>query len=392
MKNDIVPRKPVQQPVQLPQIPTVVSKQPDTPPQKTTTETLQDVTTLPEIQNLPSVQDEPKNTRLKWYILGALLFGLFIMVLFINFLLSPRDSSAKETVAVEIVAGMVPSQIAVELEKAGVIRSSLAFHAYARLTGSSLKAGNYQLSPADSVPRILTQVQAGPESDEIEVTFKPGATIAENKKVLSALGYSDTEITTAFSLDYDNPIFQDRPEGTDLEGYIFGETHRFNKGVPVNEILSRYFEDYYKVIEENDLINLYKQQGLSLYEGITLASIIQRESGGDDKAQIAQVFLLRLSEGIMLGSDVTYQYIADKEGNPRDINYDSPYNTRRYAGLPPGPIATPGVAALLAVSSPDDGDYIYFLSGDDNVTYFARTQAEHEANIRNHCQQKCSIL
>ena len=137
---------------------------------------------------------------------------------------------------------------------------------------------------------------------------------------------------------------------------------------------------------------MFKENGLNLYQGITLASIIQRESIGGDEPQIAQVFYTRLSIGMMLGSDVTYQYIADKTGVARDINLDSPYNTRRYTGLPPGPIATPGLNALLAVASPAPGDYIYFLSGDDDVTYFATTLEEHEANIRNHCQQKCQII
>ena len=93
-----------------------------------------------------------------------------------------------------------------------------------------------------------------------------------------------------------------------------------------------------------------------------------------------------------LGSDVTYQYIADKTGVTRDPNLDSPYNTRRYAGLPPGPIATPGLSALQAVAEPEDSDYLYFLSGDDHVTYYGRTLKEHEANIANHCKVKCQII
>jgi UPF0755 protein len=108
--------------------------------------------------------------------------------------------------------------------------------------------------------------------------------------------------------------------------------------------------------------------------------------------QIAQVFYLRLAQSMPLGSDVTYQYIADRTGVARDPDLDSPYNTRRYAGLPPGPIATPGLKALLAVANPAQTDYLYFLSGDDDITYFGRTFQEHEANIKNHCQEKCQIL
>jgi UPF0755 protein len=93
-----------------------------------------------------------------------------------------------------------------------------------------------------------------------------------------------------------------------------------------------------------------------------------------------------------LGSDVTYQYAAKQLGVAPTPDLDSPYNTRKNPGLPPGPIAVPGLSALEAVAAPAAGDYVYFLSGDDEVTYFARTNAEHEANIKNHCQIKCASL
>ncbi|HRQ86485.1 MAG TPA: endolytic transglycosylase MltG, partial [Candidatus Saccharibacteria bacterium] len=144
--------------------------------------------------------------------------------------------------------------------------------------------------------------------------------------------------------------------------------------------------------EKENLKELYAAQGLNLYEGITLASIIQREAIGGDETQIAQVFFKRLSIDMPLGSDVTYQYIADKMGVPRDVNLDSLYNTRRFQGLTPGPIAAPGLAALKAVAHPADTDYLYFLSGDDDVTYFGRTLEDHERNIAEHCQLKCQII
>lgn len=124
-----------------------------------------------------------------------------------------------------------------------------------------------------------------------------------------------------------------------------------------------------------------------------MASIIQREvATAEDAAQVAQVFKLRYDQGMQLGSDVTYQYIADKTGQPRSVDFDSPYNTRRYVGLPPGPISSPGLASLKAVGNPAPGDFVYFLSGDDDKTYFARTNEEHERNIRDHCQKKCQII
>jgi UPF0755 protein len=238
--------------------------------------------------------------------------------------------------------------------------------------------------------------------DTFGITFYPGAILTDNvskadnridvTSVLLRAGYSQDEITAGLNKTYDHPLFQNKPASANLEGYIFGETYQFNSGASVEDILNRTFDEFYEYIIQHNLVAAYKQRGLDLYQGITLASIIQRESGGNDKPQIAQVFYTRLAMNMQLGSDVTYQYIADKEGGTRDPNYDSPYNTRRYVGLPPGPIAVPGLAALRAVAMPADGDYVYFLSGDDDVTYFARTLDEHETNILNHCKVKCQII
>ena len=308
--------------------------------------------------------------------------------------LLPVNADDETPHTVEIVSGMMPSEIARHLEEEDIIRSHTAFDIHTRLTGvqDKLQAGTYQFTRHMSTQEVVQSLVSGPVNEEFEVTFLPGATLTDSRTVLLRAGFSEAEVDEAFSATYDHPLFASKPGTADLEGYIFGETHRFTKGTSAKEVLQRFFDDYYEVIQREDLIAKYKAQGLSLYEGITLASIIQRESGGDDKEQIAQIFLLRLKTGMELGSDVTYQYIADKEGKPRDVNYDSPYNTRRYPGLPPGPIASPGVGALTAVGSPAKGDYIYFLSGDDDKTYYARTLAEHEANIRNHCEKKCQII
>jgi UPF0755 protein len=129
-----------------------------------------------------------------------------------------------------------------------------------------------------------------------------------------------------------------------------------------------------------------------LYQAITLASIVQREEpDATSQKQVAQVFYLRLAKDMPLGSDVTAYYGADQIGAERAVTVDTPYNTRIHTGLPPGPIATPGLTALQAVAAPASGDYLYFLSGDDDVTYFAHTDEEHEANIKAHCQIKCAI-
>jgi UPF0755 protein len=329
-------------------------------------------------------------------LLAVLLLGVLLVAggwMLYQFQLAAVNDRQGELVRVKIERGSTPAQISALLKDQGVIRSQEAFMLYTRLTKTQnlLQAGVYRLSPAETTPEIVTRLTEG-LVDTFDLRFLPGATLAENREVLVKAGYSEDEVDTALLATYETPLFDSRPTASDLEGYIYGETYKFSSDVTVGEILARVFAHYEEIVKENDLVAKFRAQGLSLYEGITLASIIQREAVKGDEPQIAQVFYTRLAQGMKLGSDVTYQYIADKTGVPRDTNLDSPYNTRRYPGLPQGPISVPGISSLLAVAHPASGDYRYFLSGDDDVTYYARTLSGHEANIVAHCTQKCSIL
>lgn len=321
--------------------------------------------------------------------------ALAAMIFWYNAQLAPVDETSVEKRLVRIERGTNPSEIATLLEENGLIRSKVAFSWYTRIerAQNKLQAGTYRLSPSESTPEIVTHLTSG-KVDTFTITFLPGATLDDHRKVLIDAGYDTGEVDTALAKTYNSPLFQDKPANASLEGYIYGETYRFATDASVEEILEYVFEQFYKVIQAHQLIDAYRSQGLTLYQGITLASIVQREasSAADDMPTIAQVFYSRLALGMQLGSDVTYQYIADKTGVARDPNLDSPYNTRRYAGLPPGPISSPGEKALLAIAHPSATEYLYFLSGDDDITYFGKTLAEHEANIVNRCQKKCQIL
>jgi UPF0755 protein len=330
-------------------------------------------------------------------IIGAVAGG----IAWYNNQLQPVGNDVSQLKLVTINKDSTPSQVGKLLESQSIIRSATVFYIYTRLSGeqSKLQAGTYRLSPAESIPQIVDHLVNG-SVDQFSITFYPGATLVDNttskKKydvttVLKNAGYSDTEISTALNANYISPLFAGRPSGADLEGYVYGQTYNFSTGAKVSDILNRVFEEFYSVVKENDLIKKFASHGLNLYQGITLASIVQREASNPaDQKQVAQVFYSRLSSDMILGSDVTYQYIADKLGIPRSPDIDSPYNTRRFAGLPPGPIASPGLSALLAVANPAKGDYLYFLNGDDNKMYYATTLAQHEAYIASHCAVKCA--
>lgn len=344
-----------------------------------------------------SKQGRKKPTRLFVIMAGcaALLAALCIGLLaWYAQQLSPVDAASDEKIAVTIEDGSGLSLISKKLKEEELIRNELAFEWYVRQSGktSSLQSGSYRLGKNESVPAIVNHLTSG-NTDTFSITFLPGATLAKHRQVLIDAGYDVDEVDAALNKQYSHPVFEGKPASADLEGYIYGETYNFPASATVEQILLRTFDQFKIVIDDKDLVGKYKSQGFSLFQGITMASIIQREvATAEDAAQVAQVFKKRYDMGMQLGSDVTYQYIADKTGVARSVDLDSPYNTRRYVGLPPGPISSPGVASLMAVGSPAPGDYLYFLSGDDDKTYFANTNEEHEQNIRDHCEKKCQII
>lgn len=304
------------------------------------------------------------------------------------------DKSSDEKVKITIVQGEDVTLIATKLKENGVIRNETAFKWYARQTGKTnlLQAGSYRLGKSEDVPAIVKHLTLG-NTDNFSITFLPGATLEQHRQVLVDAGYDEAQVDAALAKSYTSPLFSGKPASADLEGYIYGETYNFAADATPEQILQYVFDYYSSIIEKNNLADLYKTQGFSLYQGITMASIIQREvATPQDAYQVAQVFKKRYDMGMQLGSDVTYQYIADKTGQERRVDFDSPYNTRRYTGLPPGPISSPGLDALKAVGKPAPGDYLYFLSGDDDKTYFGKTNEEHEKNIRDHCEKKCQII
>ena len=252
---------------------------------------------------------------------------------------------------------------------------------------------------AEERRKEYARIEAEMRAEVFNFTIKPGETIFDVKKALINEGYSAEEVEKAFNAEYNFDFLKKRPAGATLEGYLYGETYEFYKGIPVEDILTKYLEGMGKVISENNLEARYAEHGLSLYEGITLASVVQKESPAGEHAKVAQVFMSRMAYGWKLGSDVTVSYaldVVDPErttyrDNAAALLVDSCYNTRLYSGLPCGPISNPNLASLLAVADPSDTTYLYFLTGDDGLMYYSYTEAEHNQNAYLHCQNLCNI-
>ena len=359
-------------------------------------------------------------------LVGLILIGSVIFIWYNSSLRPVYDSKLCSTSAADdqckpvdftIKNGEPLVDIANNLESAGLIKSSLAFQIYVRLNGNpdeSPKPGEYQLSRASSVEEIYKQLVEGSKSANVfQLTILPGETVKQVKDKLKNLGYSDEEINTAFSKDYDHRILNGKKDTSEwgaepLEGYIFGDTYEFYIGESVENIILTALDNLADAVESHNLIARLNAHNLSLYDGITLASIVQKEANTIDQPYVAQVFYNRLENGMSFGSDVTLTYalnLIDPErkiyqSNADALSLDHPYNTRNavYTGLTPGPISNPGISALTAVADPMEPDgfdesrkAIYFLTGDDGKMYYSETAEEHNQNIEKYCKELCNV-
>lgn len=334
-----------------------------------------------------------------------------------------ESNSVCEYQTIEISAGESVKQIANNLKQADLIRNPLAFELYARINNlhTKLKTGKYSFRKTMSARAIAKQLVNGVvSSDVFNLTILPGTNLLGDKgksqtgiiHQFRTLGYSEEEINQALTKHYDNPVLKglyadetklsnpEIPAKLALEGYLYGETYQFYNHEKLENVITTILNQFNDVVVSNQLEEKFKARGFTLREGVILASIIQKEARTEDMPGVSMVFQNRRRLGIALGSDVTATYAADITGIDRTnatnadiLAVNSLYNTRKFPGLPPGPIAVPSKAALLAVAEPDSSkaSMLYFLTGDDGLMYYSSTDAEHNQKIRDHCQKLCKV-
>ena len=302
--------------------------------------------------------------------------------------LGPRTSEDVYHV-ITVKSGSSTQDIAENLEQKNVIKSAKAFSIYIRLNSvANLQAGTYRLSSKQSVAQI-TDVLASGKVTTVNVLISPGQRIDQITAALVKDGYSRSEIDAALLAVRDHPLLANVSENARLEGYLFPDTYKIDPTTSAEDLLRLMLDTFQKKITPDVRAGI-KAQGLTVDQAIILASIVQKEVADPEvQRTVAQVFIKRLSEGVVLGSDVTYKYAAAQFGTIDSPASNSPYNTRRFGGLPPTAIANFNFSALKAVASPTATDYNFFVAGDDGTTYFSRTEAEHEAYADKYCTKEC---
>jgi UPF0755 protein len=319
--------------------------------------------------------------------LAALLVGAGVAAagaaLYLRGELAPVAAQA-EPQLFQVPRGAHLPAIARDLEAAGLVRNARAFRLLARLQDRAHKvqAGEYELSATSSSEEILDVLTEG-RVKLWEVVVPEGLRAAEIAARLGEARLADEAAFLAYALD---PAHAEAlgVAGPTLEGYLFPTTYKLPRGLAVREVAAAMVDQFLQVWAP--LAPLAAERGLDMRQVVTLASIVEKETGAaEERPLIAGVFHNRLRKGMRLESDPTTIYgIEDFDGNLKRVHLEdggNVYNTYKIEGLPPGPIASPGAAALRAVLEPAPTDFLYFVSRNDGTHVFARTFAEHEANV-----------
>jgi len=292
-----------------------------------------------------------------------------------------------------IEVGESAGSVSTRLQDDGLIRDAESFRAYLIYSGldTSIQAGGYQLSAAMSAVDVAREIQDA-TSTEVDFVILPGWRMEE---IAASLRTSGLPITSEEFLD----VAQNPPEGFDFldgsttaEGFLSPDSYIFSRNTSVDELVKELVRNLGRNLTP-ELTQGFEGQGLTIYEAVTLASIVEREAVRDEeKPLIASVYLNRLNIGMKLDADPTVQYAIGF--NPRqntwwtnplsldDLKFDSPFNTYLYPGLPPAPISNPGLDSLQAVAFPAETPYYFFRAKCDDGGYhsFAETFEEHVAN------------
>ena len=289
---------------------------------------------------------------------------------------------------VEIPQGAGSVSIGDRLVATGVIRDRLTYRAAIWLTGQGrhLKAGDYRFDRAMTPFEVIDKIARG-DVYVINVTFPEGLTIAEMAKIFEDQGLGTAASFVQAAKDA-APIHDLDPSASTLEGYLFPETYALSRKTDAAKLVKQMVAAFHHAFT-SELGQAAAARNLTPRQAVTLASIVEKETARpDERPLVAAVYATRLRIGMPLQCDPTVIYGLTKAGryhgnlHKDDLSFDSPYNTYKYPGLPPGPIAAPGKASLEAAVHPADADYLYFVSRNDGSHQFARTLDEHNRNVQ----------
>jgi len=325
-------------------------------------------------------------------LLGGLVLLIWIISGFFYYQISHPAGESTQAIAISILPGATLKQISSELENHNLIRSASAFRLLANIQKKQthIQVGEYELNQSMLPMDILKAITSG-KTVLHPVTIPEGYRITEIAELLAEKISINKEefIKETRSKDLIKTL---NITSDSLEGYLFPETYHFSKHTPEQKIVQAMLNTFKQRITNRNILDQIQKSDMSLHEVITLASLIEKETGmNDERKHISSVFHNRLHRNMRLQTDPTVIYaIEEFDGNIRkkDLNIDSPYNTYRYKGLPPGPIANPGIKSIVAALNPIRSNHLYFVSRKDGSHHFSSNLREHNRAVQKYQLKK----
>lgn len=320
-------------------------------------------------------------------VLALMIFILLFALFLIGVNVRNDNSFGEKTFKIEKGDGV--NEIAENLVEQGFMKGKLWFKVYVLVSGNRANFidGEFSLPTDLSVRRMAKELTSQRNSNkEVDITLLEGWTVEQSEKYLVSQGLIKTGELVKYSKDFDDKSYFfliDRPKKATLEGYLYPDTYRVYAKTNVGEIVKKALNNFDGKLDD-ELRREIKKQKKTIFEVVTLASIVEKEMFGYENRQVvADVFLKRLKAGMALQSDATINFITGK-GTTRpsfdDLKIDSLHNTYKYPGLPPGPISNPSIEAIRAVVYPAETNYWYFLTTPDNKIIFSKNYDEHLNN------------
>ena len=317
----------------------------------------------------------------------AALAALFVLW-FLFALFQPFHGDGAGRVAVTVPKGASVSEVGDLLGEKSVIDSSTLFQVRVTLAGkrSQLYPGRYALAEGMSYGAAIDALSQPPVKRAVTVTIPEGYSRAQAARLAEEIGLEGDYTTATVRSRYLDPAKYGGREAKNLEGFLFPDTFEMKPGAPVADLVQLQLEDFKRRIAGVDM-GYARSKNLTTYDLLIIASLIEDEAGvPSQRKQVAAVVYNRLREGIPLGIDATIRFATGNYAQPlteSELAVESPYNTRLHAGLPPGPINSPGLEAIEAAAHPARSDFLYYVNepGTCGKLAFSKTNAEFEADV-----------
>jgi UPF0755 protein len=335
------------------------------------------------------------------------IFFLFVFAIFVgvgvflwyNNAISAPLSNSNEVIAFNIERGEGRESIAKRLKEIGVIDNTDLFVWYTKISGegAGIKAGSHKFEKNLNIKELVNVLEQAPDESTVWVTIPEGLRYDEIAEIVASefegkkdvvfsknkfLEMSENPHSSNLNANVKQFLAEYLPAGKPIEGFLYPDTYNFYANSTTEDVFGTFVSTLISKVDTTELSN----SNFSLYEILNIASMLEREAYTEDEARmISDIIIRRMELGYFLGIDATTLY-EKKDWKAvldyRDFETTSPYNTRKVMGLPPTPISNPSITTIEAVLNPKANEYLYYIHDTSNQIYYAKTNAEHEANVR----------